>query len=68
MAAPPPQNFPYDYLFKVLIIGDASVGKVRPCLFYILCCSAGIADCFDYERSRLIKLSAASRFTASIYV
>ena len=28
MAAPPPQNFPYDYLFKVLIIGDASVGKV----------------------------------------
>lgn len=29
MAAPPPQSFPYDYLFKVLIIGDASVGKVR---------------------------------------
>lgn len=30
MAAPPtPQTFPYDYLFKVLIIGDASVGKVR---------------------------------------
>ena len=28
-AAPPPQTFPYDYLFKVLIIGDASVGKVR---------------------------------------
>jgi hypothetical protein len=28
MAAPPPQTFPYDYLFKVLIIGDASVGKV----------------------------------------
>lgn len=27
-AAPPPQTFPYDYLFKVLIIGDASVGKV----------------------------------------
>jgi Ras-related protein Rab-18 len=27
MAAPPPQTFPYDYLFKVLIIGDASVGK-----------------------------------------
>ena len=27
--APPPQTFPYDYLFKVLIIGDASVGKVR---------------------------------------
>ena len=26
--APPPQTFPYDYLFKVLIIGDASVGKV----------------------------------------
>ena len=26
-AAPPPQTFPYDYLFKVLIIGDASVGK-----------------------------------------
>lgn len=25
--APPPQTFPYDYLFKVLIIGDASVGK-----------------------------------------
>jgi hypothetical protein len=29
MAAPTPQTFPYDYLFKVLIIGDASVGKVR---------------------------------------
>ena len=28
MAAPPPQTFPYDFLFKVLIIGDASVGKV----------------------------------------
>ena len=28
-AAAPPQTFPYDYLFKVLIIGDASVGKVR---------------------------------------
>lgn len=28
MAAPPPQTFPYDYLFKILIIGDASVGKV----------------------------------------
>jgi len=27
MAVPPPQSFPYDYLFKVLIIGDASVGK-----------------------------------------
>lgn len=26
-AAVPPQTFPYDYLFKVLIIGDASVGK-----------------------------------------
>ena len=26
---PPQQTFPYDYLFKVLIIGDASVGKVR---------------------------------------
>jgi len=30
---PPPQNFPYDYLFKVLIIGDASVGKVSE--FYV---------------------------------
>lgn len=28
MAAPPPPTLPYDYLFKVLIIGDASVGKV----------------------------------------
>lgn len=28
-SAAPPQTFPYDYLFKVLIIGDASVGKVR---------------------------------------
>jgi GTPase SAR1 family protein len=28
MAAPPPQSYPYDYLFKILIIGDASVGKV----------------------------------------
>lgn len=34
MAAPPPQNLPYDYLFKVLIIGDASVGKVRLALFH----------------------------------
>jgi hypothetical protein len=24
----PPKEFPYDYLFKVLVIGDASVGKV----------------------------------------
>jgi len=33
MAAPPPPSapgsLPYNYLFKVLIIGDASVGKVR---------------------------------------
>ncbi len=27
-AAPPPQTFPYDHLFKLLIIGDAGVGKV----------------------------------------
>jgi hypothetical protein len=26
---PHPPSVPYDYLFKVLIIGDASVGKVR---------------------------------------
>mmetsp|Transcript_4612 Transcript_4612/g.12052 ORF Transcript_4612/g.12052 Transcript_4612/m.12052 type:complete len:216 (-) Transcript_4612:765-1412(-) len=26
-SGPPPQALPYDYLFKVLIIGDASVGK-----------------------------------------
>jgi len=26
-AAPPPRSLPYDYLFKILIIGDASVGK-----------------------------------------
>ena len=25
--AAPPSSVPYDYLFKVLIIGDASVGK-----------------------------------------
>ncbi|MGK3739545.1 MAG: hypothetical protein ACI90V_006392, partial [Bacillariaceae sp.] len=31
MSAPPPQTFPYDYLFKVLVIGDASVGKVSFC-------------------------------------
>lgn len=29
MAAPPPQTFPYDHLFKILIIGDAATGKVR---------------------------------------
>jgi hypothetical protein len=29
MHQPPPQSLPYDFLFKVLIIGDASVGKVR---------------------------------------
>lgn len=29
MAAPPPQGFPYDNLFKILIIGDAATGKVR---------------------------------------
>jgi hypothetical protein len=28
MAAPPPQGFPYDNLFKILIIGDAATGKV----------------------------------------
>ncbi|KAI2509918.1 GTPase [Fragilaria crotonensis] len=27
MAAPPPQGFPYDNLFKILIIGDAATGK-----------------------------------------
>mmetsp|Transcript_35461 Transcript_35461/g.40404 ORF Transcript_35461/g.40404 Transcript_35461/m.40404 type:complete len:215 (+) Transcript_35461:228-872(+) len=27
MAAPPPQGFPYDHLFKILIIGDAATGK-----------------------------------------
>ena len=27
-AAPPPQTFPYDHLFKILVIGDAGVGKV----------------------------------------
>lgn len=27
--ATPPQSYPYDFLFKILIIGDASVGKVR---------------------------------------
>lgn len=31
MAAPPPQTFPYDHLFKILIIGDAGVGKVCDC-------------------------------------
>lgn len=30
MAVPAaPQSFPYDHLFKILIIGDAGVGKVR---------------------------------------
>ena len=32
MAAPPPpappKSFPYDHLFKLLMIGDAGVGKV----------------------------------------
>ena len=28
MAPPPPQTYPYDHLFKILIIGDAGVGKV----------------------------------------
>jgi hypothetical protein len=41
MAAPPPQSYPYDYLFKILIIGDASVGKVRvgvhSCLWVASC-------------------------------
>jgi Ras-related protein Rab-1A len=27
MAAPPPKGFPYDHLFKILIIGDAATGK-----------------------------------------
>eukprot|EP00565_Helicotheca_tamesis_P006412 CAMPEP_0185729240 /NCGR_PEP_ID=MMETSP1171-20130828/4776_1 /TAXON_ID=374046 /ORGANISM="Helicotheca tamensis, Strain CCMP826" /LENGTH=218 /DNA_ID=CAMNT_0028398031 /DNA_START=63 /DNA_END=719 /DNA_ORIENTATION=+ len=26
-APPPPQTFPYDHLFKILMIGDAGVGK-----------------------------------------
>jgi hypothetical protein len=25
----PPKSFPYDHLFKLLMIGDAGVGKVR---------------------------------------
>jgi hypothetical protein len=34
MSAPPPppappKSFPYDHLFKLLMIGDAGVGKVR---------------------------------------
>ncbi len=29
---PPPKSFPYDHLFKLLMIGDAGVGKVR-CFF-----------------------------------
>lgn len=33
MAAPPPPTYPYDHLFKILIIGDAGVGKVRTILF-----------------------------------
>ena len=53
MAAPPPpppppsSSFPYDYLFKVLIIGDASVGKVRP--VYIL--SLQIAVSVKYQEN-----------------
>ena len=42
--AVPPQTFPYDYLFKVLIIGDASVGKVR-CL-QLLVSAAGFGPAF----------------------
>ena len=29
MASSKPQAFPYDHLFKLLMIGDAAVGKVR---------------------------------------
>ena len=28
-SAAPPKSFPYDHLFKLLMIGDAGVGKVR---------------------------------------
>ena len=61
-AAPPPQTFPYDYLFKVLIIGDASVGKVsEPSValnssLYIL----SLIMCSD---SCLIQSSMLLRFT-----
>jgi len=27
------QSFPYDHLFKLLMIGDAGVGKVRAAIF-----------------------------------
>ena len=44
-AAPPPQTFPYDYLFKVLIIGDASVGKVSfPYSFFLRRNTTSMAD------------------------
>ena len=33
-AAPPPQTFPYDHLFKILVIGDAGVGKVSIVSFF----------------------------------
>jgi hypothetical protein len=29
------QSIPYDYMFKLLMIGDAGVGKVSPQLFRI---------------------------------
>lgn len=39
MAAPPPQTFPYDHLFKILVIGDAGVGKVRIDLMFLVECN-----------------------------
>ena len=51
MAAPPPQSFPYDYLFKVLIIGDASVGKVR--FAYTFSISSAIFDCLMKHASNV---------------
>ena len=52
MSAPPPPaapgSLPYDYLFKVLIIGDASVGKVRERLLLVKCTRAGMCPFFHF--------------------
>lgn len=55
-AAPPsaPQSFPYDYLFKVLIIGDASVGKVRTNEYRI---SSLLNTKYEYNNNIILRTS-----------
>ena len=49
MASSKPQAFPYDHLFKLLMIGDAAVGKVRA--RWLPGSLEGIVSVTDFESS-----------------